>query len=141
FAIALPQVRGTDRLSQRIEEHLDRCTAQPFRLADADLHIAARFGVAHYPGDGSDADALIRNAEAALKNAKVGGERVLFYMRQMTEGTGERVAMESRLRRALENEEFVLHYQPKVDAVQLAVTGVEALLRWKDRRVGFVLPQ
>jgi diguanylate cyclase (GGDEF)-like protein/PAS domain S-box-containing protein len=139
FAIALTQTPGMDRLLERIEGYLDRCTLEPFRLADSELHIAARFGVARCPIDGGDADALIRNAEAALKNAKAGGERVLFYVRQMTEGTSERVAMESRLRRALENDEFVLHYQPKVDAAQHKITGVEALVRWRDR-LGLALP-
>ncbi len=140
FAIALPRTPATDFSHGSIEAHLDHCTAQPFRLGDSDLHLAARFGIALYPADGSDADALFRNAEAALKNAKAGGDRILFYMHHMTERVGERVALESRLRGALERDEFVLHYQPKVDAVHFRVTGVEALLRWKDPHAGLVLP-
>ncbi len=140
FVIALPHDRAIDPLHTRIEAHLDRCTAQPFRLADSEVHIAARFGISLYPADGSDADALFRNAEAALKNAKVDGERVLFYVPYMTERVGERVALENRLRGALEREELVLYYQPKVDAVNFAVTGVEALLRWQDPYAGLVLP-
>jgi EAL domain-containing protein (putative c-di-GMP-specific phosphodiesterase class I) len=138
--IALPHDRGIDPLHTRIEAHLDRCTAQPFRLSDSELHIAARFGISLYPADGSDADALFQNAEAALKNAKADGERLLFYMPHMTERVAERVALENRLRGALERDEFVLYYQPKVDAVSFAVTGVEALLRWQDPHAGLVLP-
>jgi predicted signal transduction protein with EAL and GGDEF domain len=136
----LPYQQPGDRLHSLIAAHLDRCTVQPFRLADSMLHIAARFGISLYPGDGSDADALFRNAEAALKSAKAGGERVLFYMRHMTERVRERVALENRLRGALDREEFVLHYQPKVDAANFTVTGVEALLRWQDPHAGLVLP-
>jgi EAL domain-containing protein (putative c-di-GMP-specific phosphodiesterase class I) len=140
FAIALPQLPAAERLPKLIESHLDRCIERPFKLVDSELHIAARFGVAVSPADGHDADTLFRNAEAALKSAKAGGERVLFYAREMTERAGERVVLESRLRRALENDEFLLLYQPKVDAATHAITGLEALLRWKDPRDGLVLP-
>src|SRR5262249_29478716 len=82
FALALPHAPGPKELPKLIESYLDRCTAQPFALSDTELSVAARFGVALYPLDGTDADTLFRNAEAALKNAKAGGERVLFYVRQ-----------------------------------------------------------
>jgi diguanylate cyclase (GGDEF)-like protein len=112
FVIALPREPAGDRLHKLIEAHLDLCTARPFRIADSELHIAARFGISLYPADGRDADALFRNAEAALKAAKADGERVLFYGPHMTERVGERVALENRLRGALERDEFVLYYQP-----------------------------
>ena len=140
FVIALPREPAGDLLHKLIEAHLELCTAQPFRVADSELHIAARFGISLYPADGSDADALFRNAEAALKSAKADGERILFYGPHMTERVRERVALENRLRGALERDEFVLYYQPKVDAVSFAVTGVEALLRWQDPHAGLVLP-
>ena len=68
-----------------------------------------------FPSDGADAESLLKNAEAALKKAKASGERYLFYTQQMTERAAEKLALENQLRQALENEEFVLHYQPKVD--------------------------
>jgi len=140
FVIALPCEPAAGPLHQTIEAHLDLCTARPFRVGDSDLHVAARFGISLYPADGGDADALFQNAEAALKTAKSDGERILFYGPHMTERVGERVALENRLRGALEREEFVLYYQPKVDAASFAVTGVEALLRWQDPHAGLVLP-
>jgi len=140
FVIALPCEPAAEPLHPMMEAHLDHCTARPFQVAGSELHVAARFGISLYPADGSDADALFRNAEAALKTAKSDGERILFYGAHMTERVGERVALENRLRGALEREEFVLYYQPKVDAGSFAVTGLEALLRWQDPHAGLVLP-
>jgi len=92
------------------------------------------------PEDGADADTLFRNAEAALKRAKAGGERYLFYAQQMTERVAENLALENKMRRALENQEFVLHYQPKVDTVTRKIEGLEALIRWQSPDLGLVPP-
>jgi EAL domain-containing protein (putative c-di-GMP-specific phosphodiesterase class I) len=75
-----------------------------------------------------------------LKKAKASGERCLFYTQQMTERVGERLALESRMRQALKRQEFVLHYQPKLDAQTKRIEGVEALLRWKSPEMGLVPP-
>jgi diguanylate cyclase len=75
-----------------------------------------------------------------LKRAKTTGDRHLFYTRHLTEHGSEKLALESKLRRALENEEFVLHYQPKVDLETRRMTGVEALIRWQDPATGLVPP-
>jgi diguanylate cyclase len=103
----------------------------PFRPDGADLRIAIRSGIALYPNDGADADSLFRNAEAALKKAKSSGEKYLFYTEKMTERIAERLAFENKLRHAIEKEEFVLHYQPKVDTAHRRIVGVEALIRWQ----------
>jgi diguanylate cyclase (GGDEF)-like protein len=101
FVIALPRKPAGDPLHALIEAQLDLCTAQPLGLQTVNSHIAARFGISLYPADGSDADALFRNAEAA-QVAKADGERILFYGPHMTERVRERVALENRLRGALE---------------------------------------
>ena len=90
--------------------------------------------------DGSDADALLRNAEAALEKTKASGERYLFYTQQMTERIGEKLALENNLRQALEKDEFVLHYQPKVDTVTRRIESVEALIRWQSPELRLVPP-
>jgi EAL domain-containing protein (putative c-di-GMP-specific phosphodiesterase class I) len=93
-----------------------------------------------FPADGRDADTLLANAEAALKKAKSGGEKFLFYNQEMSERTHEVLSLESQLRQALERAELLLHYQPKVDLATRAIVGVEALMRWQHPTRGLVPP-
>jgi EAL domain-containing protein (putative c-di-GMP-specific phosphodiesterase class I) len=93
-----------------------------------------------FPDDGTDAAILFMNAEAALKKAKLEGHRHLFYTQKMTETVAKRLNLENQLRQALDKEEFVLHYQPKVNLASGEITGVEALIRWNDPRTGLVPP-
>jgi EAL domain-containing protein (putative c-di-GMP-specific phosphodiesterase class I) len=112
----------------------------PFRLNDAVFRIRAKVGVALFPNDGADADTLFKNAEAALKKAKASGERYLFYTQKMTETVAGKLTLENQLRQALDNGEFVLHYQPKVNLTSGKMTSAEALIRWNDPRTGLVPP-
>ncbi|HKW38640.1 MAG TPA: EAL domain-containing protein [Burkholderiales bacterium] len=140
FGIIIPDARGEGEVARRIDEKLRVCVGAPIRVGSTELRISAKAGVALYPDDGSDADALFRNAEAALKRAKAAGERCLFYAQKMTERVGENLALENKLRLAVENEEFVLHYQPKVDAATRKIEGMEALIRWHSPGLGLVPP-
>jgi EAL domain-containing protein (putative c-di-GMP-specific phosphodiesterase class I) len=136
----MPEVETEQEVARRTEEKLRGCFGEPFRVGDAELRISAKVGIAMFPSDGADADTLFRNAEAAVKKAKTSGERYLFYTQQMTERTAERLALENKLRRALERQEFVLHYQPKFDAQTKRIGGVEALIRWQSPELGLVPP-
>jgi diguanylate cyclase (GGDEF)-like protein len=140
FAFLLPDVDDQAAVALRVEQAHREIFGEPFRLGDTELRTGARFGVALFPGDGADADTLFRNAEAALKKAKAGGERYMFYVPQMTERVAENLSLENKLRLALENEEFVLHYQPKVDLANGRIAGVEALIRWQSPELGLVPP-
>ncbi|HKB74606.1 MAG TPA: EAL domain-containing protein, partial [Burkholderiales bacterium] len=140
FAIVMPEVETEQEVARRTEEQLRGCFGEPFRVGDAELRISAKVGIAMFPNDGADADTLFRNAEAAVKKAKTSGERYLFYTQQMTERIAETLALESKLRQALEREEFVLHYQPKFDAETKRIEGVEALIRWQSPELGLVPP-
>jgi diguanylate cyclase (GGDEF)-like protein/PAS domain S-box-containing protein len=140
FAIVVPDVASEEQLARRIEGRLDKIFASPFMVASTELRISARMGIAVSPGDGADADTLFRNAEAALKKAKATGERYLFYTQEMTERIAEKLSLENKLRQAIEKEEFVLHYQPKVDMENRAIVGVEALIRWQSPELGLVPP-
>jgi EAL domain-containing protein (putative c-di-GMP-specific phosphodiesterase class I) len=104
------------------------------------LRVSAKVGVALFPDDGADADTLFMNAEAALKKAKASGEPYLFHTQKMTEMIAGKLTLENQLRQALDNEEFVLHYQPKVNLTSGKLTGAEALIRWNDPRTGLVPP-
>jgi EAL domain-containing protein (putative c-di-GMP-specific phosphodiesterase class I) len=111
-----------------------------FRLGGTVFRIAAKVGVALFPEDGVDADTLLKNAEAALKKAKAGGDRYLFYKQKMTETVAGKLTLENQLRQALDKGEFVLHYQPKVNLESGKLASAEALIRWNDPRTGLVPP-
>ena len=140
FAMVMPGVNTEQEVARRVEEQLRGCFGEPYRVGGAELRIASKVGIALFPSDGADAETLFKNAEAALKKAKASGERYLFYAQQMTERIAERLALESKLRQALERQEFVLHYQPKFDAETKRIEGVEALIRWQSPELGLVPP-
>jgi EAL domain-containing protein (putative c-di-GMP-specific phosphodiesterase class I) len=123
-----------------VEQRLEATFRGPFRVGDNDLRVSARVGIALFPDDGADAETLLRNAEAALKKAKGTGDRYLFFAQAMTARVAERLSLENRLRDALDNEEFVLHYQPKVNLATGLLTSAEALIRWNDPKTGLVPP-
>jgi EAL domain-containing protein (putative c-di-GMP-specific phosphodiesterase class I) len=104
---------------------------EPFQVGAHEVRITAKTGIAIYPDDGIDADALFRNAEAALRRAKETGERVLFYAPEINARVSEQVQLEHRLRKAVEGGELFFHYQPKVDLASRHIVGLEALMRWK----------
>jgi diguanylate cyclase (GGDEF)-like protein len=140
FAIVVPEVTTEEELARRIDKRLEQIFGSPFTGAGTELRISARMGIAVFPDDGADVDTLFRNAEAALKRAKATGERYLFYTQEMTERIAEKLSLENKLRQALEREEFVLHYQPKVDLENRGIVGVEALIRWQSPDLGLVPP-
>ena len=140
FAAVLPEVRQEGDLAHLVESTLESFVGHPFRHGDSVFRLAAKVGVGVFPDDGADADTLFKNAEAALKKAKASGDRYLFHTRAMTDTTAGKLTLENQLRQALDNEEFVLHYQPKVNLVSGKLTGAEALIRWNDPRTGLVPP-
>jgi diguanylate cyclase (GGDEF)-like protein len=140
FAVVLPKVMYEAHVARVLEETIAAFMNNEFGLNDAVYRVAAKIGVAVFPDDGADADTLFQNAEAALKKAKASRDRYLFYAQKMTETVAMSLGIENRLRRALERDEFVLHYQPKVNLVSGKLTGAEALIRWNDPVSGLTLP-
>jgi diguanylate cyclase (GGDEF)-like protein len=140
FAVVLPDITHEEAVARLLEKSLKIFLEHPFQLNDSLFRVAAKVGVALFPDDGSSADTLFRNAEAALKKAKVSGDRYLFYAQKMTETVAGRLVLDYQLRHALDNEEFVLHYQPKVSLASGKLTGAEALIRWNDPQTGLVPP-
>jgi len=140
FAVMLMDVKQVSDLIGLIEKTTRDFSEHSFHLNDGMFRVACKVGAALFPADGSTADALFRNAEGALKRAKAEGSRYLFYTPQMTAVVAGRLALETQLRSALDNEEFVLHYQPKVNLLTGKLTSAEALIRWNDPRTGLVAP-
>jgi diguanylate cyclase (GGDEF)-like protein/PAS domain S-box-containing protein len=140
FAAVLPQVSLDSDLVRFLEKMLREFLDHSFVLNGAVFRIAVRVGVAVFPEDGSDADTLFRHAETAVKKAKAGGHRYLFYTQKMTEAVAGKLALENQLHQALDNEQFVLHYQPKVSLISGLITGAEALIRWNHPQSGLVRP-
>jgi diguanylate cyclase (GGDEF)-like protein len=114
---------------------------EPFRLNQTELFVTASVGIALYPDDSTEQDALIKNADIAMYRAKEGGRNTYkFFSPAMNAQGGERPDMEVMLRHALEHKEFVLHYQPKIALQGNRIIGVEALIRWNSKELGLVLP-
>jgi len=140
FAVVLPAVSPRTDLAQLIETTLHAFLKHSFHWNGATYRLAAKTGVALYPDDGDTAEALFGNAEAALKKAKIGGDPYLFYAQTMTDTSAGRLSLENQLRQALEQQQFVLHYQPKISLTTGKITGAEALIRWNDPNTGLVPP-
>jgi diguanylate cyclase (GGDEF)-like protein/PAS domain S-box-containing protein len=140
FAVVRPEVGLEGDFARFLEKTMRDFLDHSFVLEGAAFRIAATAGIAVFPEDGRDADTLFQHAEAALKKAKAGGDRYLFYTQKMTEAVAGKLTLENRLHQALDREQFVLYYQPKVNLASGLITGVEALIRWNDPQGGLIPP-
>lgn len=114
-----------------IAEKLLLSIERPIMVDSKELYVSASIGIAVYPLDGENQDELLKNADTAMYRAKQEGNTFRFYQREMNHLALARLNLEARLRRAIENNEFLLHYQPQIDIASQRIVGVEALLRWK----------
>ena len=133
----LLQGQNASLLAQKILEVL----AQPVTLEGHILYVSSSIGISIYPDDGSSTDNLLKYADAAMYKAKAEGRNNFqFYSTEMTELAFERVVMEASLRASLENEDFIVYYQPQVDAKNSKIIGMEALVRWNHPTMGVISP-
>src|SRR5690606_24416781 len=122
---------GVSHVMQRIQQEMTK----PVQIRGQDIVMTCSMGIASYPADGMDVESLLANADAAMYRAKSQGRNNFqFYEREMNAMTGQRLALERDLWRALENEEFFLLYQPQIDLASGHIIGVEALIRWSHPR-------
>lgn len=127
----------TDKLARSL---LDRL-ADPFFVQGHEVFMTASLGIAYYPNDAANVIDLIRNADAALYSAKkAGGNVFAYYVPQMNEAAVERLMTKSKLKRAFERDELLVHYQPKYNIVTGEIIGAEALVRWELPDRGMILP-
>ena len=140
FVVLLGGVATEEHAARAARRVLDTL-AQPIRLSTQEVFVSASIGIVLYPRDGNNLDTLLRNADVAMYNAKAEGRnRHAFYRESMREATAQRLSLEHDLRRAIEAEQFVLHYQPQIDVTTGAVVGVEALVRWNHPTLGLLPP-
>ena len=140
FIILLTELR-TAHDAERVAEKIVRAIAAPFVIGEYSLSVAASVGVALYPDDDDDVDALIEKADLAMYAAKRHASGTcLRYAPRMQTQSYSRTILETALRHALERNEFVLHYQPCMDLASGAITGVKALLRWRHPELGLMMP-
>ena len=140
FTVILEEVRSAKYVA-KVANKILIAISQSFLLDSTEVNISPSIGVSLYPSDGRDVDILLRNADAAMYHAKKHGRNNFqFYSAEMNAQADKRLAMETSLRRAVENNEFFLNYQPQIDVVTGKIVGAEALLRWHSEQWGHVSP-
>jgi diguanylate cyclase (GGDEF)-like protein/PAS domain S-box-containing protein len=139
FALVVPNLPAP-AMTRWINEWVVASFAETIVIDDIELRIAVKIGISIYPTDGQTAETLFLNAEAALKRAKEAADAYLFYSPEMNARMAQRLHLESRLRKAVIQKQFVLHYQPKLDLATRQIKGLEALIRWQDPEHGMISP-
>lgn len=140
FMLLLDRYKSPRDLTD-IADRLLKSAATPFEIAGQELQISASIGIAVYPDDGVDSQVLMKHSEIAMYRAKHNGKNnYQFYDANMNVHTIERLAFEAQLRRAIDNQEFVVHYQPKVNVKTGKIVGAEALIRWQHPENGLLYP-
>lgn len=140
FTIIVRDIDSNDAVAQ-IAELMIQTLTLPFNCGGHELHITTSVGASIYPDHGDDVEALVHNADMAMYRAKAEGRNSFqFYISNMQAQSFQRLVMENNLRRALENEELSLYYQPQVELKTGKIVGVEVLLRWQHVALGSISP-
>ena len=140
FVLLLPDIEQVDDAALSAQKML-AALIPSHRIDQHDLHISVSIGISIYPGDGQDAGTLIKNADTAMYYAKDNGRNnYKFFEPNMNARAVQRQSVEVSLRQALQRQEFVLYYQPKINLISHALVGVEALIRWQHPQRGLLPP-
>lgn len=140
FVVVLPELESMDT-TFHVADKILHALGESYLLNGHNIHSSPSIGIAFFPDDGDNVDDVMKNADVAMYHAKSKGRNnYQFFESSMNQATLERLELEHDMRIALEREEFVLHYQPKIDAGTLRVSGVEALVRWQHPKKGLIPP-
>jgi len=132
FALVLSPLARPDHASL-VGQKINDALATPFSIQGHTVYVSGSIGISLFPGDGTDPEQLLKNADMAMYRAKQSGRNgCQFYMPELQERALARLQLENRLREALEHDQYVLEYQPRVDLRTGRINGIEALLRWRD---------
>ncbi|HEX4857578.1 MAG TPA: EAL domain-containing protein [Usitatibacteraceae bacterium] len=141
FIIVLPELDKPES-AQMVANKILTELAQPIEVSGHEITVTASIGISHYPNDATDIQQLLKHADSAMYQAKDAGRNTArFFTSDLNFLLSKRLEVESRLRRAIERNEFYLRYQPKVDVATGKICGAEALLRWKDPQHGEIYPK
>ena len=140
FGLIMEAAGDEDEAVHWMQEQVMEVFRAPFNVDGRGIPVDVKCGFARYPDNGHDANALVQNAEGALRSAKNTGEKYLPHRLELSSAVVSRMTMEHRLRGAVERQEFEVHYQPKVDVRNGQIRGLEALVRWRDPEAGLVMP-
>ena len=140
FTIMLEDISGTQTVS-RICERLIELVSRPLELRGQEVYTSVSIGIAIYPHDGDSVDVLLKNADVAMYHAKEHGRNnYQFFTESMNQASEERFQLENSMRKALQNNEMKLYYQPQVSVASGQIVGMEALIRWQHPEKGFISP-
>jgi len=140
FVVLLSDLRRAEDAATAARR-INEVFRQPFVVHETEVYVSSSIGISVFPDDADDADGLLRQADAAMYQAKAEGrDGYRFYTPAIQGRAFARLSVEAGLRRALERDEFELHWQPKVDLASGAIAGAEALVRWNNPSVGMVSP-
>jgi diguanylate cyclase (GGDEF)-like protein len=140
FMVILPEIASPE-FAAHVAQRVIGAVGKPVSIYEHELTVGATVGIAVFPDDGTQADALVKNADAAMYSAKERGRGThAFYRHEMNERALQRLGLEAGLRKAFAAGEFLLHYQPRLDAARRRIVAVEALLRWDRPGCGIVPP-
>ncbi|PPD34635.1 MAG: sensor domain-containing diguanylate cyclase [Methylomonas sp.] len=140
FTVVLTQIHGTGEIDRVARKILDSFQA-PFTLQDRELFVTASIGAAVYPQDSEDIHGLLKNADTAMYYAKnMGKNTYAVFTESMNRQAHDELELETDLRHALISDEFLLYYQPQIDLTSGQIVGIEALIRWRHPKLGFISP-
>ena len=140
FTVILEDIVSVQYVA-RVAEKIADTILKPYKLDMAEVSISSSVGISLYPADGRDSEILIRNADAAMYHAKNNGRNNFqFYSAEMNAQIAQRLVMENELRKAVEQDDFYLHFQPQFDIINQQIVGTEVLLRWHHEQWGDVSP-
>lgn len=140
FTIAFKDFHSNEEL-KKVADDIIKIVRKPFVIQNLEFHVSTSIGIAIYPNDGSDVSTLFSNSDNAMYRAKDRGKNgYCFYNSDMSEGSLQKLTLESELEIAIQNNDLVLHYQPQIDLNTNQIMGMEALLRWNHPQLGLIPP-